>query len=139
MDVFGWVPWLHKDSDFGIGQDYDAIARHADVICPMLYSSHFPAKFKADHGARRGYQIVLEGTRKGDQRRGSRPTGVQPYIQGFSWNEPHFSSDYILDQIQAAEEAGGVGWIVWHAGSNYTALWRALELDRQRRERRAGQ
>ena len=126
-DVFGWVPWLHKDRNYWIGQDYDLIAEHADVICPMLYSSHFPESFKAENGPQRAYHIIREGTRKAVERRGKLKTGVQPYIQCFKWRAPHFGNDYILQQIKAAEEGGAVGWIAWNARNDYSALWRALQ------------
>jgi len=126
VDVFGWVPWLHKNRDFNIGQDYDAIARHADVVCPMLYDSHFPKAFKSEYGKDRAYNIVREGTAKGVERRGKRLTGVQPYIQGFSWHAPYWGTRYIIQQMQAAEDSGAVGWIVWNARNDYTETWKAL-------------
>ena len=126
VDVFGWVPWLNKNRNYWIGQDYDIIASYADVICPMLYSSHFPDEFKAEYEEKRAYCIVREGTLKGVLRRGERSTGVQPYIQGFKWRAPYFGSRYLLDQMQAAGESGAVGWIVWNAANNYSALWQAL-------------
>jgi len=125
-DVFGWVPWLHKDRDYWIGQDYDLIAEYADVICPMLYSSHFPETFKTEYGPLRAYHIVREGTIKAVMRKGPRRTGVQPYIQGFNWQAPYFGPDYILQQMQAATEGGAVGWIVWNAKNDYSTLWDAL-------------
>lgn len=126
VDVFGWVPWLRKGREFQIGQDYDMIAQYADVICPMLYSSHFPNSFKAEYGHERAYHIVREGTAKGFARKGSLPTGVQPYIQGFKWHAPHFGTEYLIGQMRAAEESGAIGWIVWNAGNDYSALWKAL-------------
>jgi hypothetical protein len=129
VDVFGWVPWLHKDRNYWIGQDYDIIAQYADVICPMLYPSHFPKEFKSEYEEKRAYHIVREGTCKGVERRGGRSTGVQPYIQGFKWRAPSFGSQYLLDQMQAARESGAVGWILWNASNNYSSLWQALRED----------
>ncbi|MCE5272170.1 putative glycoside hydrolase [bacterium] len=135
VDVFGWVPWLHKNRDFNIGQDYDEIARHADVVCPMLYDSHFPKAFKSEYGRDRAYHIVREGTAKGVERRGKRLTGVQPYIQGFSWHAPYWGTRYIIQQMQAAEDSGAVGWIVWNARNDYSETWKALA---ERQAQRAG-
>ncbi len=138
-DVFGWVPWLYKDRDYWIGQDYDLIAEYADVICPMLYSSHFPESFKAEYGPLRAYHIIREGTEKAAMRKGSRRTGVQPYIQGFRWKEPHFGTDYLLQQMQAATEGGAVGWIVWNAKNDYSALWEALNAESLSSQAKTGQ
>ncbi len=132
VDVFGWVPWLRKGREFNIGQDYDAIARHADVVCPMLYDSHFPKSFKSEYGRDRAYHIVREGTAKGVERSGKRLTGVQPYIQGFNWRSPHWGTRYIIQQMQAAEDSGAVGWIVWNARNDYSETWKAL-AERQSR------
>ncbi len=126
-DVFGWIPWLKADRNYWIGQDYDQIASWADVICPMLYSSHFPDDFKQDYGPLRAYNIVLEGTRKAAARKGKRNTGVQPYIQNFNYKSPYYGEDYLIQQMQAADEGGGVGWLVWNARSDYSMLWKALE------------
>ena len=134
VDIFGWVPWLHKDRNYWIGQDYDLIAGYADVVCPMLYSSHFPKEFKAEFKEKRAYQIVKEGTFKGVERRGNHSTGVQPYIQGFKWRAPFFGSSYIIDQIRAARESGAVGWIVWNASNNYSTLWKALMCEKNEKE-----
>lgn len=132
VDVFGWVPWLRKGREFNIGQDYDAIARHADVVCPMLYDSHFPKSFKSEYGRDRAYHIVREGTAKGVERSGKRLTGVQPYIQGFNWRSPHWGTRYIIQQMQAAEDSGAVGWIIWNARNDYSETWKAL-AERQSR------
>ncbi len=126
-DVFGWVPWLKADRSYWIGQDYDQIARWADVICPMLYSSHFPNEFKQDYGHLRAYNIILEGTSKGAARAGQRNTGVQPYIQSFNYKSPYYGEDYLIQQMQAAIEGGGVGWLAWNARSDYSMLWKALD------------
>ena len=138
-DVFGWVPWLHEDRDYWIGQDYDLIAEYANVICPMLYSSHFPESFKAEYGPLRAYHIVREGTEKAAMRKGSHRTGVQPYIQGFRWKEPHFGTDYLLQQMQAATEGGAVGWIVWNVKNDYSALWEALNAKSLSSQAKTGQ
>jgi hypothetical protein len=127
VDVFGWVPWLSLEKSQWIGQNYDEIARWSDVICPMLYSSHFPDDFKKEAGTLRAYEIIFEGTRKGVVRRGSNNTGVQPYIQAFNYRSPHYGEDYILQQMQASREGGAIGWIAWNARSDYSMLWKALE------------
>jgi hypothetical protein len=126
-DVFGWVPWLKADRSYWIGQDYDEIARWTDVICPMLYSSHFPDEFKQDYGHLRAYNIILEGTRKAAARGGKRNTGAQPYIQSFNYKSPYYGEDYLVQQMQAAIDGGGVGWLAWNARSDYSMLWKALE------------
>ncbi|MBW7995055.1 MAG: hypothetical protein FVQ81_00500 [Candidatus Glassbacteria bacterium] len=126
-DVFGWVPWLKRDKSYWIGQDYDVIASWADVICPMLYSSHFPEEFKEEFGPLRAYWIIREGTARSVSRSGRRNTGVQPYIQSFNYRSPYYGPDYVLQQMQAAIEGGGVGWIAWNARSDYSMLWKALE------------
>ena len=126
-DVFGWVPWLNGNRAFKIGQDYDVIASYVDVVCPMLYASHFPVDFKAEHKERRAYEIYREGTRKAVERRGERSAGVQPYVQGFRWRAPYYGTRYIAEQMEASRTEGAVGWIVWNAGNRYEDLWETLD------------
>jgi len=102
-------------------------------------SSHFPESFKAEYGPLRAYHIVREGTEKAAMRKGSHRTGVQPYIQGFRWQEPHFGTDYFLQQMQAATEGGAVGWIVWNAKNDYSALWEALSAKSLSSQAKTGQ
>ena len=117
VDVFGLVAW--KKDDFGVGQRIEDIAPYVDVICPMLYPSHFPSGFlgKKDPGAfpkeimERSTTRLLARTQ----------TKVRPWIQGF-WYAP----DEIIAQLDGVTGAGAKSWTVWNPASNYESTYKAL-------------
>ena len=117
IDVFGMVAW--KTVDFGVGQKIESIAPHVDVICPMLYPSHFPTGFL---GKKRPGEYPLEIMASSMQRMKSR-TGkiIRPWVQGF-WYKP----GDINAQLDGLTSAGSNGWSVWNPSGNYSTTYKAL-------------
>jgi hypothetical protein len=117
IDVFGMVAW--KTVDFGVGQQIESIAPHVDVICPMLYPSHFPTGFL---GKKRPGEYPLEIMASSMQRMNSR-TGktIRPWVQGF-WYKP----GDINAQLDGIMTAGSSGWSVWNPSGNYSTTYKAL-------------
>lgn len=123
-DLFGRVVFNRNDI---IGQNMENFAKHADVIYPMLYPSHFTD----DRGrmAQPG-ETVRDGTQRGINRvRGTR-AGIQPYIQAFPYNIQwaHVPLDrYVELQVIAAESTAARGWVAWNAKGEYECVFKALE------------
>ena len=117
VDVFGMVAW--KTVDFGVGQLIETIAPHVDVICPMLYPSHFPSGFL---GKKKPGEYPLEIMESSMKRMKSR-TGkiIRPWVQGF-WYQP---AD-INAQLDGLTVAGSTGWSVWNPSGNYSTTYKAL-------------
>ncbi len=117
VDLFGLVAW--KSTDFGVGQVLEHIAPHVDVICPMLYPSHFPENFLGlDIPGRYSYRIMkesLEEMKKRTERE------IRPWIQGF-WYKPQ----QIQAQLVAVEENDICSWTVWHPSGRYSETFNAL-------------
>lgn len=122
VDLFGRVlwPWNAQRID-PIGQHLEGIARHVDVISPMLYPSHFvEEELKADP-----YGTVFRTMNLGK----ARVQGpLRPYLQAFSLAIPAGMSlpEYILAQILAARATQADGYLFWNPRGDYTALWEAL-------------
>lgn len=122
VDVYGRVmwPWNAQRID-PIGQHLESLARHVDVISPMLYPSHFvEAELKADpYGTVR--RTMFHG-----KARVSVP--LRPYLQAFAMAIPEGLDlpTYILLQIRAAEESGADGYLFWNPRADYSGLWQAL-------------
>jgi hypothetical protein len=119
VDVFGMVAW--KTVDFGVGQLIETIAPHVDVICPMLYPSHFPSGFLGKKEPGKYPQEIMELSMKRMKRR----TGkiIRPWVQGF-WYQP---SD-INAQLDGLSASGASGWAVWNPSGNYSTTYRALSV-----------
>lgn len=120
-DLFGRVTLNENDH---IGQKLENFSKYTDTIYPMLYPSHYTNDdFRIGHP----YETVKEGIEKSIKRCGD--TRIVAYIQGFSWKiEPSGKSlsDYIRAQIEAVDDAGGHGWVIWNAKNDYTDSFEAI-------------
>lgn len=128
-DIFGRIAFNRDDI---IGQKLELFAAHLDTIYPMLYPSHFygePSRINDP------YTTILMGTKNSVERIG-KESKVVAYIQGFPMSVQGTGLtyvEYIRRQIQASEEAGGSGYVVWNALNDYTALFQAISAHEKTR------
>ncbi len=122
-DVFGcvlWMPTLPYE-----GQNLKLMAPFLDVVCPMLYPSHFAQKHEWSENPReREYNVIFKSIERGKKLTGE--SRFVPYIQGFDLKSPGFGPGYIGNQIKAVQDARAWGYIVWHAAGRYNALWELM-------------
>lgn len=127
IDVFGVIAW-NKDIDQRItGQKVEDLAKYVDVMCPMVYPSHFGTIFDgkknpADHPV----YFVDQGVKKLYAKIEGSGAVVRPWIQGFGWRVSNFGSGYVGKQIDAAKAANAVGYSVWNASNKYEPTWKAM-------------
>lgn len=124
LDIYGFNTWFR----FGniIGQDIERFSEIIDIICPMIYPSHYGKSFFLDYPvSEKPYRIVLENSRRAVKIIGIKAV-IRPYIQGFNLLSPTWGPDYILDQIKAVYEGGCDGYTFWNAGGNYDMVKKAL-------------
>jgi hypothetical protein len=124
-DVYGYTLWLPSLKTEG--QRLEKLAKYLDVICPMLYPSHFHKDFMKSANPRE-YHIVYESLLNGEARIGE--DKFVAYIQGFDWRSKNFGSQYIENQLRAVKNAGARGYIVWNAKGNYSTLFSLLKNKR---------
>ncbi|MGB2906715.1 MAG: putative glycoside hydrolase [Candidatus Aminicenantaceae bacterium] len=118
VDVFGMTAW--KTDDFGVGQVLEQIAPHVDVICPMLYPSHFPTNFlNLENPGQYPHRIMSSSLEEMKKRTDKK---IRPWIQGF-WYTP----EEIDAQFRAVNETGIQAWTVWHPSGKYAETFQALE------------
>jgi hypothetical protein len=117
VDVFGLVAW--KTEDFGVGQLIESIAPHVDVICPMLYPSHFPPGFLGQQNPGDYPLEIMEMSLKRIQNRTDKT--IRPWIQGF-WYMPQ----QINAQLNGLANAGTASWSAWNPSGNYSPTYEAL-------------
>ena len=60
------------------------------------------------------------------------PTGVKvmPFVQGFDYRVQTYDENYVFSQMNGVLSAGGDGFMIWNARSDYSTCWRALEWAR---------
>ena len=126
IDVFGI-------SAFGpskyIGQDIRLFSKSVDVICPMVYPSHYEP-FRAHAVA--PYDTVYKSLMAVRQQFNNRPLTFKliPYIEQSNYRYPLSRQKklaYLYAQIQAAENANADGWYVWSPHNYYDTLFQVLE------------
>ncbi len=126
LDVFGVMAWARPVDLRHTGQNIAEMARHTDVISPMIYPSHF---FGFD-----GYQVpgdapehfISESMQRFKE--ATQGTGVvlRPWLQAFGWHTKTYSARYILTQVRVAAQEGGVGYLFWNARNDYSKPFEAM-------------
>jgi len=118
-DLYGIMAWGQVEDLALTGQHVPTIASLVDVICPMIYPSHFGPGFE---GRRRpgddpGY-FIGEGTRRFRELVAGEAE-IRPWLQAFPYRVTRFDGEYISAQIRAAREAGSAGWSLWNPACRY--------------------
>jgi hypothetical protein len=117
VDVLGLTPFV--PDDMGVGQQFDELAKRVDYISPFVYPSDFgdgfldfakPAENPAD--------VVANSIRNAVRRAGDGKK-VRPWLQDFSRDVP-YDAVKVRAQIDAAEDSGAGGWMLWNFNNVYT-------------------
>jgi len=119
-DIFGYT--LFVSDDLGIGQNAVRLAPHYDVLCPMVYPSHFPAGSIAvpGHPNDSPYETIQISMAVGADRFGGVAAGLRPWLQDFSLpGMTPYGTAQVRAQIDAAEAAGTGGWMLWGPDNVY--------------------
>ncbi len=124
VDIYGYNAWYRFGSI--IGQDAEEFSEIIDVVCPMVYPSHFGKRFYMN-GPRhkRSYRVVHDGGKRTGKIIGHNAL-IRPYLQAFKLMSPTWGTEYINNQIQGAEDSGCHGYTFWNAGGRYKILKEAL-------------
>ncbi len=121
-DVFGLT--TSAGSDMGIGQFWPKMVDATDVLLPMVYPSHYVRGSYgiADPNAS-PYEVVKTALQHAIRR--SRDVAgaaaIRPWLQDFTLGEPRYGATEVRAQIQAVYDVGLDEWVLWNAGSDYTA------------------
>jgi hypothetical protein len=126
LDVFGIMAWQRQVDLSHTGQDITKMAKHCDVLSPMIYPSHF---FGMDGFAAPGdapeHFISVSMDRFEKVTAG---TGVvlRPWLQAFHWRTKTYSPEYILKQVSSAHAHHGDGFLFWNAANDYSKPFAAM-------------
>ncbi len=117
-DIFGIVS-SNTTKDQGIGQDMDYFPQPFDLLCPMVYPSHYA---KGEYGianpALAPYEIVLVSM--GDFAKVLKGKPMRPWLQDFDLGA-QYGKDEVRAQIKALKELGIQEYLLWNASNRYTA------------------
>lgn len=120
VNVFGLTPYV--SDDMGVGQSFEAIAQRADFICPTIYPSQFAEGFNGyEKPAEVPGDIVGETVKQGLSRLGPKTIArIRPWLQDFSSSEVQYDAPKVRAQVDAAEQNGATGWMLWNLRNTYT-------------------
>ena len=126
LDVFGIMAWQRPVDLAHTGQDIVGMAKHCDVLSPMIYPSHF---FGMDGIARPGdapehfigesmgrFELITKGS----------GVVIRPWLQAFAWRTKTYSPKYIEVQVETAKNKGGIGFLFWNANNDYSKPYTAM-------------
>jgi hypothetical protein len=117
-DVFGLTC---SAEDIGIGQTMEKVAEGVDIICPMVYPSHYyRGVYQLQNPDVKPYETVLKSLTDAKQKLSNvdRKVIIRPWLQDFSLKS-HYGREQLLAQIKAVESAGLSEWIFWNPSSRY--------------------
>jgi hypothetical protein len=124
VDIYGFNSWYYFGNQ--IGQDMEEFSHVVDVICPMVYPSHFGNRFYSKINSElRPYRIVYDGGLRAILM-ADRSVSIRPYLQAFNLMSPSWGPDYISSQIKAAKDSGCSGYTLWNAKADYSVSYKAL-------------
>lgn len=128
-DVFGIIITGKSDAE-RIGQDYIGMAERLDVICPMIYPSHYgDGYFGVKHPDLEPY-LIIKGALDASNKLYAEHTDkklakVRPWLQSFSapWlgagKYMPYGANEIREQVKATYDTGWEEWILWNSSNRY--------------------
>jgi hypothetical protein len=117
-DIFGLTTMV--DDDMNIGQRIQDVADYVDYVCPMIYPSHYPrGHLGLNNPADHPYRIIYDASLRGMKRLEGKRAKMRPWLQDFKLGAA-YDKKMIIEQIQAARDAGVSGFSMWNARNVYT-------------------
>ncbi len=123
-DLFGFVTIM--DDEQYIGQRFSSLAPHLDFVCMMIYPSHFEEGNIASapgHPNDYPYETIYESLERAELIVPDSRLKFRPWLQDFSYGYKglrDYTAADVRAQIDAAEDFGASGWMLWGDPQNVT-------------------
>jgi hypothetical protein len=126
LDVFGVMAWQRPVDLAHTGQDIVAMAKHCDVLSPMIYPSHFFGMDGIAHPGDAPEHFIGESMERYKLITKDSGVVIRPWLQAFAWRTKTYSPQYVKVQIEVAKQKGGVGFLFWNANNDYSKPYTAM-------------
>ena len=126
LDVFGVMAWQRPVDLSHTGQDIVQMARYCDVLSPMIYPSHFFGMDNIPHPGDEPAHFIGESMDRFELITKGSGVVIRPWLQAFHWRTRTYSPEYIKIQVETARAKGGIGFLFWNAGNNYSKPFVAM-------------
>jgi hypothetical protein len=128
-DLFGFVTIV--DDEQYIGQRFSALEPYLDFVCMMIYPSHFQEGNIASapgHPNDYPYETIFESLERAELNVPGAKAKFRPWLQDFTyWGMREYTPDDVRLQIDAAEDFGTSGWMLW--GDPFNVSVEALKAE----------
>ena len=128
-DLFGFITIV--DDEQYIGQRFSQLEPYIDYVCMMIYPSHFTEGNIASapgHPNDYPYETIYESLQRAELITPGAARKFRPWLQDFSyWKMREYGPADVRAQIDAAEEFGASGWMLW--GDPFNVTVEALRPD----------
>ncbi len=125
LDFFGVAATGEMSDILFLGQHIPTVAPEADAISLMSYPSHYNKGFMGFPEPGEHPEIVGMGNVAAIKQ--LKPTGAatifRTWLQAFPLRAKNYGSAYVVAEAKSAETSGGVGWLMWSPGCEYSAVW----------------
>ena len=136
LDVFGVMAWQRPVDLSHTGQDIVGMAKYCDVLSPMIYPSHFFGMDGYAHPGDAPEHFIGESMDRFKLITKDSTATIRPWLQAFRWRTKTYSPEYIETQVRVAKEKGGVGFLFWNAGNDYSKPYAAMPVMRASKEKK---
>jgi hypothetical protein len=126
LDVFGIMAWQRPVDLSHTGQDIVAMAKHCDVLSPMIYPSHFFGMDGIAHPGDAPEHFIGESMERFKLITKDSGVVIRPWLQAFAWRTKTYSPQYVEVQIETAKQKGGIGFLFWNANNDYSKPYTAM-------------
>jgi hypothetical protein len=126
LDVFGIMAWQRPVDLSHTGQDIVAMAKHCDVLSPMIYPSHFFGMDGIAHPGDAPEHFIGESMERFQKITQGSGVVLRPWLQAFAWRTKTYSPKYIETQVLTAKSKGGIGFLFWNANNDYSKPYLAM-------------
>jgi hypothetical protein len=126
LDVFGVMAWQRPVDLSHTGQDIVAMAKHCDVLSPMIYPSHFFGMDGYDAPGDAPEHFIGESMDRFKLITRDSGVVIRPWLQAFAWRTKTYSPKYVEVQVEVAKQKGGVGFLFWNANNDYSKPYAAM-------------
>jgi hypothetical protein len=126
LDVFGIMAWQRPVDLSHTGQDIVAMAKHCDVLSPMIYPSHFFGMDGIAHPGDAPEHFIGESMDRFKLITKDSAVVIRPWLQAFAWRTKTYSPHYVEVQIEVARQKGGIGFLFWNANNDYSKPYTAM-------------
>ena len=126
LDVFGVMAWQRPVDLSHTGQDIVAMAKHCDVLSPMIYPSHFFGMDGIAHPGDAPEHFIGESMDRFKLITKDSGVVIRPWLQAFAWRTKTYSPKYVEVQTEVAKQKGGIGFLFWNANNDYSKPYTAM-------------